>query len=263
MYHSVGTPLAFDTYGISIVPELFERHMAILAKGKMGQVVGLAEGLLHPATLRIAITFDDGYRDNLYVAAPILLKYRLPFTVFVTSSFVQSRAREYLLPEDLRELAALPGVTVGSHGVTHRALADCNETALDFELRESRRYLESVTGRPIRSVAYPHGSVNRRVVQAAKQIGYEIGVCSRFAINKDQSRDLLLLCRSEVLAADTERVFLQKLRGDWDWCRWRSRDLASIPKVVPLTEGGVHRQDARSSSSKPDAEHPDSMYPLW
>ena len=37
----------------------------------------------------VAFTFDDGYRDNLTVAYPIFQRYRLPFTVNVTPSFVE------------------------------------------------------------------------------------------------------------------------------------------------------------------------------
>lgn len=243
LYHAVGTRLSADSYGISIAPERFERQMAILAASKDLTTVGISEGLKDAPSLRVAVSFDDGYRDNLSVAAPILLRYGVPFTVFVTSSFVRSRNPDYLSPEDLRELAGLPGVTVGSHGTTHRPLAECDEGALRSELHDSKRYLEDVTGKPVTTLSYPHGSVSLRVVQAAKRAGYELGACSRFDLNADEDCNPLLLCRSEIVSADSERIFRQKIRGAWDWGRWRSR--------VPV---GGHRENA---------EHPDSIYPLW
>jgi peptidoglycan/xylan/chitin deacetylase (PgdA/CDA1 family) len=243
LYHAVGTRLSVDSYGISIAPERFERQMAILAGSKDLTTVGISDGLKDSPSLRVAVTFDDGYRDNLSVAAPILLTHGIPFTVFVTSSFVRSRSAGYLSPEDLRELAGLPGVTVGSHGATHRPLAECDEGALWSELRDSKRYLEDATGKPVTTLSYPHGSVSLRVMQAAKRAGYELGACSRFDLNADVDCNPLLLCRSEIVSADSERIFLQKIYGAWDWGRWRSR--------VPVAG---HRETA---------EHPDSIYPLW
>lgn len=227
LYHAVGTSLSTDSYGISISPDLFERHMVALAEIPEIAIVNLRAPEPSDSGLEVAVTFDDGYKDNLYAAAPVLLKHRIPFTVFVTSSFVQRGQPEYLTESELKDLAALPGAAVGSHGVTHARLAECDERTLWRELVESRQYLEGVIGRPITAMSYPHGSANLRVRDAVKRAGYSLGVCSRFDINRGD-RDPLLLCRTEIVSADSERVFLQKLRGAWDWCRWRSRDSASI-----------------------------------
>jgi len=225
LYHAVGTRLNYDPYGISIQPDLFERYITILAEARWLRVVDLLGGQNRNSRLQVAVTFDDGYKDNLTVAAPILLKHKIPFAVFVTSSFVQGGSSLYLDRAELLELAALPGVTIGSHGATHLPLAKCDDKALWQELDGSRRSLEDMLGKSVTVVAYPHGSVNRRVRDVARRAGYTLGVCSRFDINGN-SRDPLLLCRTEVVAADSERIFRQKLEGAWDWRRWRSRDPA-------------------------------------
>lgn len=248
LYHAVGSRLAADSYGFSIHPDLFERHMRVLAESEGLSLVGFREGQAAPARLRVAVTFDDGYKDNLQTAAPVLLKYGIPFTVFVTSSFIRKQEPPYLTPTELRELAALPGVTIGSHGATHVPLAKCDDPTLWHELDDSRQYLEDVLGKAVTAIAYPYGSVDLRVAAAARRAGYEVGGCSRLDIN-DDDREPLLLCRSEVIATDSERVFLQKLYGAWDWCRWRARDPA--------------RRTGTSRDAKPDPEHPDSIYPLW
>src|SRR6185436_10000314 len=122
LYHSVGSSLAHDSYGISIDRDLFARHMQILAEDDSLTITSLSKTPIDPRPLRVAVTFDDGYRDNLYAAAPILLKLQIPFTVFITTSFLQQDSRDYLSANELKELAALPGVSIGSHGVTHLPL---------------------------------------------------------------------------------------------------------------------------------------------
>jgi peptidoglycan/xylan/chitin deacetylase (PgdA/CDA1 family) len=73
---------------------MFDRQMAYIARHY--QVVPLSELVerlkegkqLPPYTA--AITFDDGFRNNLTVALPILQKYHLPATVFLATSFISS-----------------------------------------------------------------------------------------------------------------------------------------------------------------------------
>jgi peptidoglycan/xylan/chitin deacetylase (PgdA/CDA1 family) len=231
LYHSVGSTVAHDSYGISISAALFERHMAVLAASQGVSIVDIDPKQLSGLNLRVAVSFDDGYKDNLYVAAPILLKHRIPFTVFATTSFIRQNSKDYLSHSELRGLSSLPGVTIGSHGATHIRLLDCDDGALWEELHGSRRYLEDVIGAPVTAIAYPHGSVNLRVADMARRAGYTLGVCSRCDINSE-NRNPLLLCRSEVLAQDSERIFLQKLQGAWDWYRWRRRDPARPQSVA-------------------------------
>ena len=230
MYHAVGSAAADDQCGLySIAPAHFAAHMAALATRPDLAVTGLARGLdptiEAPAPLQVAITFDDGYRDNLYSAAPVLLRHAMPFTVFACSGFVQQSSGNFLSLAQLRELAALPGVTIGSHGATHTPLTRLDDRALREELVASKAMLEDAIGREVSALSYPHGAVDQRVRDAAAAAGYSIGACSRFDINT-AGRDPLLLCRTDIHGNDTLRVFRQKLNGDWDWYKWRNADPA-------------------------------------
>lgn len=228
MYHAIGTPALGDTLGLfSLTPGRFCRQMTMLARWEQGRVVEFAEAPLSSGGCRVAITFDDGYLDNLEVAAPLLARLGLPFTVFVTSEFVRSGKAGFLSPSSLRALAAFPGARIGAHGANHIAMTQCDDVTLRNELSSSRHYLEDVLGCEVRMLAYPYGAADRRVRDAALAAGYRLGACSLACIN-GPGRDPMLLGRTEVVAPDNERVFAQKLHGDWDWYRWRARDPACL-----------------------------------
>jgi len=227
MYHSVGHHAYRDDEGIfSISQQNFHNHIRLLASTKQYKCVPLRPLNLPQHTMEVAVTLDDGYRDNLYIAAPVLVENNIPFTVFVSSDFIKNRIEGFLTPDELRGLAELPGVTIGAHGKSHRRLTDCSDLELRAELSSSKHYLEDLLGRPVTTVSYPFGAVNIRVRDEAERLGYDLGVCTRFDINIP-GRDPMLLCRCNIEREDTPRVLHQKLKGDWDWYRFRSLGVLS------------------------------------
>jgi peptidoglycan/xylan/chitin deacetylase (PgdA/CDA1 family) len=228
LYHAIGSPALGDAHGLfSIRRDLFERQMDHLSAHYGVAVVGLDPDLHIESKTQIAISFDDGYQDNLNVAAPILISRGLPFTVFVTSDFVRNGRPGFLTPTALRELAAMPKARIGAHGATHVALSECDDPHLLEELRSSKQYLEDTIGREVLTMAYPYGAADRRVRAAVLAAGYRLAASSYANIN-DAARDRLVLGRTEVLGGDSLRVFRQKLHGDWDWRRWRTKDPACL-----------------------------------
>ncbi|MFL6281380.1 MAG: polysaccharide deacetylase family protein, partial [Vicinamibacterales bacterium] len=90
LYHRIDATL--DVHGLGVPPEMFEAHLQCL--GSDYQVLALddllstrVEDLPERA---VALTFDDGYEDNLTVAAPLLQRYRMPATFFLTTCGVAS-----------------------------------------------------------------------------------------------------------------------------------------------------------------------------
>ncbi len=224
MYHSVGTPVEGDPnqiYNISL--SQFEGHMRFLASHYKNNIVSLDAAALESNDLKVALTFDDGYRNNLLVAAPIMAELNIPFTIFICTGSVMKGEVGFLTKPDIKALAAFPGATIGSHTVSHRKLVDCHENETKEELVSSKCFLEDLLGCEIDRLSYPHGSVNQRVRKIAKDAGYRIGGTSRFDINKSD-RDPLLLCRTDIWAQDDTRIFKEKIEGLWDWNRWRSKD---------------------------------------
>jgi peptidoglycan/xylan/chitin deacetylase (PgdA/CDA1 family) len=82
-----------DPFFPAVPTAVFDRHMAHVARTyRVMTVEALVERMQRGGVPRnaLAITFDDGYRDNLTHAAPILLRHGLPATIFLATGFVGS-----------------------------------------------------------------------------------------------------------------------------------------------------------------------------
>jgi peptidoglycan/xylan/chitin deacetylase (PgdA/CDA1 family) len=97
IYHRVAS-LARDVYRLAITPEAFRSQLATLTRH--WQVVPLAE--LVPASTgapppqgRVALTFDDGYLDNLEIVLPILEEFDAPATFFLTTASLRRPSYRY------------------------------------------------------------------------------------------------------------------------------------------------------------------------
>lgn len=134
----------------------------------------------------LSITFDDGYRDNFEVAAPILRKLSLPATFFVTTAFISSRIvapwdRE--LPRqpgwmdwDQLRLLAAEGFEIGCHTDTHIDMGAVDEERVRTELEVSSRKLREQLGRPTHLFAYPFGgsrNISERSLELVREAGFE------------------------------------------------------------------------------------------
>ncbi len=87
MYHQVAEPRS-DPYQLCVTPRHFEEHLEVVRKhARVLPLSQLAEGLRSGRLPRrgLVLTFDDGYLDNLLTAKPLLERYDVPATMFVTS----------------------------------------------------------------------------------------------------------------------------------------------------------------------------------
>jgi len=235
-----------------VIPTAFDAQIQYLAS--TANIITLQEYLDHLEVGKpllnksIVITFDDGYKDNLTIAAPILRKYGVPATFFVATGFVgtgkmkwedelnclirrskvevlslslpstdvsfniasdknkfkaigtlvnilgllSQTERQQVLDElkgqvnvkcdeqadimmtwdDVRQLADVPGFSIGSHTVTHQHLTQIPLNDVIFEVTSSKKQLEDEIGRPITLFSYPYGDFNNDVITALRSAGY-------------------------------------------------------------------------------------------
>lgn len=176
---------------LSATPEALEEQLGLLVRrGYRGATFG--EVVAEPPRDRtVVVTFDDGYASVGTLAAPILRRLGLPGSVYPVCDHPGAPERpmvwdgiEHWLgtehEHELRPLAwdqlgelAESGWEVGSHTRTHPHLTRTSDAELAAELEGSRSELEARLGRPCRTLAYPYGDHDERVVEAAGRAGYE------------------------------------------------------------------------------------------
>jgi peptidoglycan/xylan/chitin deacetylase (PgdA/CDA1 family) len=218
MYHRIDalTPrLAPITRRLTVTPADFASEMEWLRRNGFH---ALTEEQLRAALERgaalprhpVLITFDDGYRDVLGKAAPVLHRLDLPATAFVITGRISGPDPSFLTWGELRRLEQ-DGVEIGSHTVTHRELTHLDSGAALHELVAARTVLEAHLHRPVPWLAYPAGAEDARIVALARRAGYALAMTTRPGSRQD-GRDPLELRRFEVLDTTGVRGLAALLR---------------------------------------------------
>lgn len=117
----------------------------------------------------VRITFDDGNASDAEVALPALRERGLRATFFVVAGRVG--APGFLDADGLSELTAA-GMTIGCHGMAHRAWRGLDAATLAEEVVAAKARLEDAVGAPVTEAACPFGSYDRRVLAGLREAGY-------------------------------------------------------------------------------------------
>lgn len=160
----------------------------------------------------LAITFDDGWADNLELGFPELAKRGWPASVFIPTSYLGRRP--YLLPDELQRVREL-GVEIENHSHTHRNLTDLGASEILEDLGECNRRLEDLTGRRPRFFCYPNGRFNPGVRDVVASSGMEAACSGRVGFNA-RGEDPFLLRRLTLEGGDGRRELRIRLAGGYD-----------------------------------------------
>ncbi|MBE9127585.1 glycosyltransferase [Coleofasciculus sp. LEGE 07092] len=223
MYHRIAPTGSPKMNRWRVTPQAFEEQLCYLRDSGFYSVTledwRKAMASRKPLTGRaVLITFDDGYRDFLTYAWPLLKQYGFSATVFLVADKVgQSNSWDYLYSEELplldwqhiQQLQA-EGVEFGSHSASHHPLTSLTVAEVVREGARSRSILEQQLGFPIRSFAYPHGDFDPVVEHLIGACGYVFGLSCRSGRARFEDR-LLALPRVEVMGSDSLQEFVGKL----------------------------------------------------
>lgn len=268
VYHRVGEP-SLDPWRLTVKPEIFAGQMDTLARDWSPlSLAELSEGFSQRCLPEraVAVTFDDGYTDNLEIAAPVLLEHKIPATLFVATELIDSggplwwdelasllleparlpstltlssrKGNQWTIPpvdadeprtavstqpwearpgsrlrafyevwlalraldpptreaaleeiaewadalrptrrvlltwKQLREFAALPGLELGAHTLTHPVLPSCSLEGARAEIIGSANRLRAETGMEVEQFAYPFGAWSPSVARLVADLGF-------------------------------------------------------------------------------------------
>ena len=127
-------------------------------------------------------TFDDGYRNNLTNALPVLKRFGFSSTCYVVSGML-GKTNSWDLKNNVVEKPLMTaeevcewisgGQEVGSHTRNHVNLSEMDAATARDEIRKSKEELEALTGTACRHFCYPYGSYTPQHVGFVQEFGYE------------------------------------------------------------------------------------------
>jgi peptidoglycan/xylan/chitin deacetylase (PgdA/CDA1 family) len=188
-YHNIAVaPPGAALAKLYVDPHDFARQMGCLKRlGLRG--VSLSEGLWllerGQSGPVVALTFDDGYADNLEHAAPTLREFGFGATCFVVSGCLGQhnvwdaealRVRKPMMTASQMRAWVADGFEVGSHTRSHPRLDTLDDEFLEEEIAGSRADLERLLGVQPECFCYPYGALNPRVVRHVQAAGYRAAV---------------------------------------------------------------------------------------
>ncbi|MCX7013376.1 MAG: polysaccharide deacetylase family protein [Candidatus Sumerlaeota bacterium] len=231
MYHKISPPTrATRLKGLCTSRQALDRQLGRLRRlgYSFCDFEDLRKALDREASLPdkpILLTFDDGYADNYSTAFPLLLKHRAKATLFLIAEDVgktslvwpdamETEPTSLMTWDQAREMSR-QGISVQSHGMTHRRLSRLSPEEIKKELQDSRRAIEREIGvRPI-AYAFPYG-VKREAARAiAETAGYRFLCTTESGVNDWETLDPFAL----------KRLLISRHRWRHDLAFfWRSRN---------------------------------------
>jgi peptidoglycan/xylan/chitin deacetylase (PgdA/CDA1 family) len=177
-YHYVSNnpnPLDKTRDSLSVSPSDFENQMEYLYKNgfkaiTLDLLIQAIEGEILLPQKPIILTFDDGYIDFYVNAYPILRRYNLNATAFISPGLIGQSP--YIDWDQIKEMDRAGLISFQAHSVTHPDLTKLSDEKLKLEIEESKIMLQNFLGRPVNFFAYPFGYSNARVWKATKEAGF-------------------------------------------------------------------------------------------
>lgn len=209
MYHSV-SPDATPENRLTVSAESFERQMRFLKTHhynvmSLEDLVALIRDKKKIPPKSIAITFDDGYRDNYIFAFPLLKKYNLPVTIFVIVNKIGES--DMLSWDEIKAMQDSGIIAFGSHTLDHLCLIDIkSDEGLRKQIFDSKIILEEKLKQPVNAFSYPVGAFNDKVRQLVIDAGYKLAVAT--SPGKNYSDDDVFAIKRLRISATSDNLFV-------------------------------------------------------
>lgn len=232
MYHSIADDVDADVhpyFRTVTTPATFARQVTYLQQNgynaiTLSEAVNLLQNELTIPSKSVVLTFDDGFRDFLTNAYPILEREHFRATVFVSSDYIGKpflNGRDCLNAREIRMLNE-QGIEFGSHSVSHRKLVELTLPQLTHEVTASKHAIEDITGRDVGLFSYPYRfpeedtHFTSELAELLNAEGYRAGVTTAIGRSRPQSNPRFLP-RLPMNDCDDLQLLQAKLEGHYDW----------------------------------------------
>ena len=228
MYHSINNvPKHTVMRSLHVPPKRFMLQMILL---KLLGYRGVSLTELHHCLLSgnnkklIGISFDDGYKNNITNALPILKKLGFTATLYIVSQNIgnhntwdsEKGMDEHPMMNEIEINHWIDsGMEIGSHTQTHKNLVICNNKNLLQEIRQSKIDLEKKFNTPVDHFCYPYGHFNDEIIEITKKSGYITATTTQRgrASIKD---NLFTLPRVQITHHTLPHLFLLKILSNYE-----------------------------------------------
>jgi peptidoglycan/xylan/chitin deacetylase (PgdA/CDA1 family) len=224
LYHQVGdTPHANTNLDCFCRTEDFCSQMEFLSNSSY-KVISLSKATELISSQKpidadyVVLTFDDGCERFYDITFPVLESFGFPSAIYPVANYlgkratwgnVRTRELRILSKNQLVELAGLQ-VEIGAHTMDHVKLTTVSEDDAIAQVLESKNILEQLTGREIRSFAYPHGAYTEETIDIVKEAGFSNALtCVSRAAGAAES--MYEIPRKYITYYDDLNAFKQKL----------------------------------------------------
>ena len=173
-YHSIDNKIC----PLSLNTKEFEKQLIFLKKNNYKSIY--FNEIDSMQVNQCVITFDDGYKDLIINALPLLKKYNFKAICYIVANNIGKTntwdsKNNLILKKDLMSILDIQewlknGMSIGSHSFNHLDLTSLNKEDLKFQLSKSKFFLEDIIGKKIKSFCYPYGKYNNNVI---KEVEYE------------------------------------------------------------------------------------------
>ena len=198
-YHSVPLEASW-TYDVG--KDYFEKHLSHLKKNyELLSVASIVENIRDNRdcfTVKVGITFDDGYKNTYENAYPALKKTEIPATIFLCTKYISNgqnegdvnfgikkhfAGKQMLNWNEVIEMKENGLIDIGAHTHTHRHLTLLSTQDALREITTSKKKLENKLGTKIELFAYSGGKFNESIKKLVKSSGFKGAFTSVRKIN--------------------------------------------------------------------------------
>lgn len=238
MYHHVSAaPAGADALrrDLSVAPDDFEAHLRYFRDAGYHSVTlyDLAMYLQRGVPLPkkpICFTFDDGYKDHITHAVPLLIKYGFRGTFFVITGYADEGRAGYLSWDDIIAMHAV-GMEIGSHSYMHADLAGQTVEYVVWQVLGAKEALEARLGAIAPLFCYPFGHYDEQVIAVVRSANYWMGVTTAQGV-RHASDGVFELRRVRVRGGDDVNGLLLNIEY------LRNLDLTRTPTPTSATRRG-------------------------